>query len=176
QVGNALFVQFRADHAQTAGIIRRAATNFGCAGHIVKVQPLAAVRRGHNALRAQHRTERGVAQRGQCAVQLLFGVLMRRLYTPRGEYFVRVMIMTAAAMIVIVVMVMLVVMAAAGAVRAMVMMMFVLVMVFMVVMVMILMMRLVRNLFEHLLHQIAAALHRLKQLHTGQFLPRRGHN
>ena len=54
--------------------------------------------------------------------------------------------------------------------------MIVVMMVFMVVMVMILMMRLVRHLFEHLLHQIAAALHRLKQLHTGQFLPRRGHN
>ena len=43
-------------------------------------------------------------------------------------------------------------------------------------MVVVLMVRLARNLVEHLLHQVAAALHGLEQLHAGQLLPRGGHD
>ena len=46
----------------------------------------------------------------------------------------------------------------------------------MIVMMVMLVMRLVRDLVEHLLHQVAAALHGLEQLLAGQFLPRGGDN
>ena len=156
------------------------------------MQPLAAVRRRDNALGAQHRAERRVAERGQRVFQLVLGVLMRGLHAPGGEHLVRVVVMVvaAAAVVMIVVMVMLVlmivvmVMAAAGAVRAVVMVVMVFVLMLMIVvlvlmivvvmMVVVLMVRLARNLVEHLLHQVAAALHGLEQLHAGQLLPRGG--
>ena len=130
----------RADDAQAAGVVRRAAADLGCAGHIVKVQPLAAVRCRDNALGAQHRAERRVAERGQRVLQLVLRVLVRGLLAPGGEHLVRVVVVAAAAVIMVVVMVMLVIMvmvvAAAGAVRAVVVMVLIM---FMVVIVMMLM-------------------------------------
>lgn len=69
-----------------------------------------------------------------------------------------VVVMTAAVRAVLMMVVMVVVVAAAGAVCTMRMMVCVL------------------DFVQHLLHEVAAALHRLKQLRAGQFLPRGGDN
>ena len=57
-----------------------------------------------------------------------------------------------------------------------VMMLVCMVMIVVMMMVMVLMVRLARDLIEHLLHQIAAALHGLEQLRAGQLLPRGRHD
>ena len=137
QGSDALLIQLGADDAQTAGVVGRAAADLGCARNIVKVQPFAAVCRRNDALCAQNRAERNIAERGERCGELCLGVLVSRFLTPRGEYLVRVVVMIVAAaavtvvvvmmvlvlMVVIVVMLMLVVMAAAGAVLAVLMMM-----------------------------------------------------
>lgn len=53
QGGECLFVQLRADDAQTARHSGRAGADVDLAGHMVKVQP-GAVRRRNDALGAQH--------------------------------------------------------------------------------------------------------------------------
>ena len=149
QGSDALLVQFGADDAQTAGVVGRAAADLGCARNIVKVQPLAAVCRRNDALRAQNRAERNIAERGERCGELVLGVLVRGLAAPGGEYLVRIVVMIVAAaavtvvvvmmvLVVMIVMMVLVVMAAAGAVLAVLMMMLVVVLV-MVMIVMMLM-------------------------------------
>ncbi len=154
QGSDALLVQLGADDAQTAGVVGRAAADLGCARNVVKVQPFAAVCTRNDALCAQNRAERNIAERGERGIELCLGVLVSRFLAPGGEYLVRVVVMIVAAaavtvvvvmmvlvlMVVIVVMLMLVVMvmAAAGAVLAVLMMMVMLVIV-MVMLVMMLM-------------------------------------
>ena len=154
QGSDALLVQLGADDAQTAGVVGRAAADLRCARNVVKVQPFAAVCRRNDALCAQNRAERNIAERGERCGELVLGVFVGRFLAPGGEYLVRVVVMIVAAaavtvvvvmmvlvlMVVIVVMLMLVVMvmAAAGAVLAVLMMMVMLVIV-MVMLVMMLM-------------------------------------
>ena len=161
QGSDALLVQLGADDAQTAGVVGRAAADLGCARNVVKVQPFAAVCRRNDALCAQNRAERNIAERGERGIELCLGVLVSRFLAPGGEYLVRVVVMIVAAaavtvvvvmmvlvlMVVIVVMLMLVVMvmAAAGAVLAVLMMMVMLVIV-MVMLVMMLMLLVVSEL------------------------------
>ena len=177
QGGDALLIQLGANHAQTSGIVSRAAADLGYAGHIVEVQPAAAVHGRHDALGAQHHAERRITQRGQRAAKLVFGELMRRFHAPRGENLIRVVVMAATAAMVVMMMLVVMVVATTGAVRpVVVVMMFVIVLVLMLMVVMMfvfmfmlvmvvmvmLVMGLVRDFVKHLLHQITASLHRLE--------------
>src|SRR5699024_7251462 len=104
--GQFLVVQMGSDHAETSCIVRRSMADLELFRNHVNMQP-AAVRTGHNPFRAPH--DAAVVVRGeliQNRAQLLFGIFMRRLFTPAGKYFIRMVVM----MVVIMVMLMIVVM------------------------------------------------------------------
>ena len=119
QGGECLFVQPRADDAQTARHSGCAGADVDLAGHMVKVQP-GAVRRRNDALGAQHDAiGLAVVQCGEGIADFFLGELLRRLDAPALENLVGVvavvmMVMVAAVVLVLIlVMVVMVVMMAA---------------------------------------------------------------
>ena len=117
-----MLAELGADDAQAAGIVSGAAAHLMFFGHIVKMEPLAALGR-NNALGAQDHTVLAAVQGSQDPLDFALSEHLDRLHAPAGEHLVGV------------VMVMIVVMAAAGAVLVMFVMVMVLVlmMVFMLV-------------------------------------------
>ncbi len=69
-----ILFQLGADDAQTAGVVRRAAAHLMLLGHIVEVQPLAAVGGRDDTLGPQDRAVFAAVQRRQDALQLRLGV------------------------------------------------------------------------------------------------------
>ena len=141
---DALLVQIGADHAQTAGVIRRAAKDLGRAGHIVQSaatrrRPLRAQMPLGAQARCRARDRQNAVSAWSCSSSVyLCGVFL----APGGEHLIRVMIvvMAAAAVVVIVMMVLVVVIVAAAAmIVVMLMFMIELMLVVMIVFVVVLM-------------------------------------
>ena len=86
QLAQGLFGKAGANHADAAGVIRRAGTHVALTGYIVEMQP--ALRPGHNALGAQHRAVFAGIQRGKGVVQLGLGVHARRFAAKALKYLV----------------------------------------------------------------------------------------
>ena len=92
-------------------------------GYIVKVNP-AAVHAGHNALRTQNKTVFPGIKSIQCLFDIRNREFLCRLYAPRGEYLIgvmMVMIVVAAAVAILVVLMIVVVVTAAVAILVVVM-------------------------------------------------------
>ena len=155
QLSDAVFVQLCANDAQAAGVVSRAAADFGLTGYEVEVNPLA-FGCSNDALGAQDGAQRDITECVQDRRDLLLGVLVRGLTTPALEdlvgMVVTMMIVVVAAagasfavlvvvfMLMVVVMVfmfVLVVMAAAGAVLTVLMVVFVVMLMVMMLMVMV---------------------------------------
>jgi len=191
QGGECLFVQLRADDAQTARHSGRAGADVDLAGHMVKVQP-GAVRRRNDALGAQHDAiGLAVVQCGEGIADLFLGELLRRLDAPALEDLVGVvavmMVMMAAVvlMLIIVFIVVMMVMAVMLILVIMVMMVAAMMLV-LVILVVIVMMMVMMVLFLVVLLGLGAAdhvsqlfgervllLHGLEDLCAGELVPRR---
>ena len=140
QGGECLFVQLRADDAQTARHSGRASADVDLAGHMVKVQP-GAVRRRNDALGAQHDAiGLAVVQCGEGIADFFLGELLRRLDAPAledlvGVVAVMMVMMAAVVLVLILVMVVMVVMVVMmAAVVLMLIIVFIVVMMVMAVM------------------------------------------
>ena len=130
EVVQLMLAELGADDAQSAGVVGGAIAHLVLLGHIVKVQPLAALG-ADDALGAQDGTVFTAVQRRQDALDLALGEHLHRLRAPAGEHLVGV------------VMVMVMVVAATGAMLimlvVMMLVMVLMVMVFMAAFVMVMM-------------------------------------